>query len=110
MSRYFAVLRSFRSKRSYVIAEVVREADDDGSPQDSLASQLIGREGRIMTDEQLESSEDGRRALRLWHAGNDDAFDRETLREEEPEEPSNDETEAVEHGTHRHLRSVGGSD
>ena len=99
MSRYFAVLRSLRSRRSYVIAEVVREADEDSDPQGSLAGQLIGTEGRIMTTEQLESSADGRRALGLWQAGNDGAFDRETLREEEPEEMR-------EAKTPRHLHSV----
>ena len=109
MSRYYAVLRSFTTKRSYVIAEVVREASETDLDDDrdaSLASQLLGSSGRIMTVEDLESSSDGRRALRLWRGGNDGAFDRETLRENEPEideepDPARDVT-----GPQRHLHVV----
>ena len=80
MARYFVLLRGSTDGPPFVVAEVVREHDDDGRYREiSLAAALAGTNAMIFTPEELEESAFGRAALRRWQAGNDSFFDLDTI-------------------------------
>jgi hypothetical protein len=80
MSRYFIVLDGTRSGVRYVIAEVVREPNDEGQERElSLAGNLAGSSAMILTEEELRASSGGRLALEHWRRSNDHSFVLDTM-------------------------------
>jgi hypothetical protein len=75
--RYYVYCESFEeSIEPYIIAEVVRDVDDDRSL--SLAAALAGPKSKIMTRTELTANLEGRRALEAWDSRDDHSFEAET--------------------------------
>lgn len=83
MSRYFVLLAD-SGPTPYVLAEVVREHSDDGMDRaESLAANLAGERGEIVTEVEMNGRVGGAATLTLWRDGNDDAFDLDTVVQEQ---------------------------
>jgi len=80
MGRYFVVLNGTRSGVVYVVAEVVREPNDDGLDREmSLAGNLAGSLASIVTEDELRHMPGGRVALERWRSANDTSFVLDTI-------------------------------
>lgn len=79
--RYFVYLDPALPALPYILAEVVREATDDGRFRDSsAASSLAGKRCTIVTREELMVTVAGRTALEDWDTFDDDLFDADSRR------------------------------
>jgi hypothetical protein len=75
VARYYVVLEGPGLSNPYVIAEVVREAVDDGRFRDtSMAGNLAGFRAVILTEDELNSLDGGSQAFERWRSGNDTTF------------------------------------
>src|SRR2546422_552917 len=80
MGRYFVALNGSWTRIVYVIAEVVREPNDDGYDRDlSIAANVAGSRAIIVTEEELRALPGGRVAMEHWRSGNDNSFVLDTL-------------------------------
>jgi hypothetical protein len=75
--RYYVV--TSEDGHAYISAETVRRDDDDGADRrTSLASAMAGANARILTEDELSSTAEGRALLEAWNGNDDRVFDDET--------------------------------
>ena len=80
MARYFVLISDPGGETPYIVAEVVREADDGVEDRDlSLAGNIGGLHSEILTIAELGDTAPGRFALGQWQAGDDSAYEGDTF-------------------------------
>jgi hypothetical protein len=78
---YILCVSDYADVPSYILAEVMRDALDDGFDREmTLASGLAGERAMILTRAELNASHEGTEALEAWSVKNDSSFNRENRR------------------------------
>ena len=81
MTRYFVLVEGSEGTDPYIVAEVVREDDQDLFARiDSLAGNIAGESSSIQTRLELDGIPVNREALRLWDERNDQTFEADSAR------------------------------
>lgn len=101
MTRYFVLLEGSEGTDPYIVAEVVREDDQNGNDRDdSLAGNIGGDNASIHTRAELDDVPRNREALRLWDTKDDHIFEADSDRIDAAIE------DAARSPKAKHLRSV----
>ena len=80
--RYYVLETSEDPKvKMFIVAEVVREVDEESEDRDSgLAGQIAGSRALILSGAEILLMGEGARILREWDSGDDESFDAENER------------------------------